>query len=139
MRYANIIDLPHPVLKNHYPMSLYNRAAQFAPFAALAGYGDACNEVTRLTDSRIELDDDRAADLDAKTQILIDHTGEQPEIEIEYFIPDKRKSGGAYHKIKGCFRWFDSGNSCIVLSDGTAIAIADIYRIDGEIFIGLLQ
>ena len=95
MRYDNIIDLPHPVLKNHYPMSLYNRAAQFAPFAALAGYGDACNEVTRLTDSRIELDDDRAADLDAKTQILIDHTGEQPEIEIEYFIPDKRKSGGA--------------------------------------------
>ena len=139
MRYDNIIDLPHPVLKNHYPMSLYNRATQFAPFAALAGYGEACNEVTRLTDSRIELDDDRAADLDAKTQILIDHTGEQPEIEIEYFIPDKRKSGGAYYKIKGSFRWFDSGNSCIVLSDGTAIAISDIYRIDGEIFIGLLQ
>lgn len=47
MRYDNIIDLPHPVLKNHYPMSLYNRAAQFAPFAALAGYGDACNEITQ--------------------------------------------------------------------------------------------
>ena len=66
-------------------------------------------------------------------------TQSEIEIEIEYFIPDKRKSGGAYHKIKGCFRWFDSGNSCIVLSDGTTVAIADIYRIDGEIFIGLLQ
>lgn len=134
MRYDKIIDMPHPVLKNHCPMPLYNRAAQFAPFAALAGYDDACSEVTRLTDRWIELDDDRAANLDAKTQILIDHTREQPEIEIEYFIPDKRKSGGAYHKIKGCFRWFDSGNESIVLTNGMTIAISNIYRIDGDIF-----
>ena len=134
MQYDKIIYLPHPDLKNHYPMSLHNRAAQFAPFAALTGYDDACNEVTRLTDSRIELDDDGAAELNVKTQILIDHTGERPEIEIEYFVPDKRKSGGAYYKIKGSFRWYDSGNASIVLSDGMSIAISDIYRIDGEIF-----
>ncbi|MBQ7794914.1 MAG: hypothetical protein IJ366_10415 [Clostridia bacterium] len=134
MQYDKIISLPHPDLKNHYPMSLHNRAAQFAPFAALTGYDDACKEVTRLTDSRIELDDDRVAELDVKTQILIDHTGERPEIEIEYFVPDKRKSGGAYYKIKGFFRWYDSGNASIVLSDGMSIAISDIYRIDGDIF-----
>lgn len=139
MEYDKIIGLPHPALKKHYPMSLYNRAAQFAPFAALSGYGDACNEVTRLTDRRIELDDDRAAELDSRTQILIEHSAEQPEIEIEYFIADIKKSGGAYHKIKGHFRWYDSGNSSIVLSDGTTVAISDIYRIDGEIFDGLLQ
>lgn len=139
MDFDNIIELPHPTLKRHYPMPLYNRAAQFAPFAALSGYGDACNEVTRLTDRRIELDDDRAAELDAKTQILIEHSEMLPEIEIEYFVPDRKKSGGAYYRIRGCFRWYDSGNLSIVLSDGTAVATADIYRIDGEIFDGLFQ
>ncbi|MCI7351104.1 MAG: hypothetical protein MSH60_10190 [Ruminococcus sp.] len=139
MDFDNIIGLPHPALKKHYPMPLYNRAAQFAPFAALSGYEDACNEVTRLTDRRIELDDDRAANLDAKTQILIEHSAVQPEIEIEYFVPDRQKSGGAYYKIKGRFRWYDSGNASIVLCDGTAVAISDIYRIDGEIFDGILQ
>lgn len=139
MRYDKIIELPHPTLKKHYPMSLYNRAAQFAPFAALSGYDEACNEVTRLTDRRIELDDDKAAELDARTQILIEHSDEQPEIEIEYFVPDKQKSGGAYYRIKGRFRWYDSGNACIVLSDGMTVAIVDIYRIDGEIFYGLIQ
>lgn len=139
MRYDKIIELPHPTLKKHYPMSLYNRAAQFAPFAALSGYDEACNEVTRLTDRRIELDDDKAADLDMKTQILIEHSEDQPEIEIEYFVPDRKKSGGAYYRIKGRFRWYDSGNACIVLSDGMTVAIVDIYRIDGEIFYGLIQ
>ena len=134
MQYENIIHLPRPLSKKHYPMSVYNRAAQFAAFAALSGYGEEINETARLTNSKLELSEDKAADLDAKTQLLIDHAAEQPEIEIEYFIPDKRKNGGAYHKIKGSFRWYDSGNASIVLSDGTSISVGNIYSIEGQIF-----
>ena len=45
--YADIIDLPHHVSKRHPQMSMWNRAAQFAPFAALTGYEDAIQESAR--------------------------------------------------------------------------------------------
>ena len=38
--YDDIIQLPHPVSRRHKPMSRLDRAAQFAPFAALKGYDD---------------------------------------------------------------------------------------------------
>ena len=45
--YDDIINLPHPVSKNHPQMPMSNRAAQFAPFAALTGYGEAISETVR--------------------------------------------------------------------------------------------
>ena len=45
--YEDIINLPHPVSKKHPQMSMMQRAAQFAPFAALTGYNDAINEAAR--------------------------------------------------------------------------------------------
>lgn len=138
MRYDKIINMPHPSSKKHYPMSVYNRAAQFAPFAALSGYDEAVTETARLTDSRLELDDDMAAELDMKTQILIEHASELPEIDIEYFVADRKKSGGAYHRLKGNFRWFDSGAGAIVLSGGESVPVRDIYRIEGRIFSDIL-
>lgn len=134
MSYEKIIDMPHPRSKKHYPMSPYNRAAQFAPFAALSGYGEAVSEMARLTDSKIEIEEDRAFDLDTKTRLLIEHADEKPEISIEYFIADKRKSGGAYHSITGKFRWFDECAGNIVLYGGMTVSIDDIYRIDGSFF-----
>ena len=48
MNYDDIIDLPHHVSKRHRPMSMLNRAAQFAPFAALTGYDDAINGASHI-------------------------------------------------------------------------------------------
>ena len=42
--YEDIINLPHHVSKRHPQMSMWNRAAQFAPFAALTGYEDAIQD-----------------------------------------------------------------------------------------------
>ena len=53
--YDDIIHLPHHVSKKHPKLSMQQRAAQFAPFAALTGYEDAINETVRLTESEMEL------------------------------------------------------------------------------------
>ena len=55
--YDDLIDLPHPTPQRHPRMSMANRAAQFSPFAALSGYGDAVKETARLTDGKAELTD----------------------------------------------------------------------------------
>ena len=52
--YDDIIDLPHPVSKKHPPMPMINRAAQFAPFAALTGYDAAIDETARITGAENE-------------------------------------------------------------------------------------
>ncbi|MDD3240360.1 MAG: hypothetical protein PHW47_09835, partial [Lachnospira sp.] len=65
-QYDDIINLPHHVSTTRPQMSREIRAAQFAPFAALTGYEDAVNETARLTDERIELDENRKAELDER-------------------------------------------------------------------------
>ena len=60
--YDDIIRLPHHVSQNHPQMPLRDRAAQFAPFAALTGYEAAVGETARLTAERRELDAQEAAE-----------------------------------------------------------------------------
>ena len=64
--YDDIINLPHPVSKNHPQMPLRDRAAQFAPFAALTGHDAAIKETARLTDERLELSEEAIAQLNEK-------------------------------------------------------------------------
>ena len=91
--YDDIIDLPRPKSR-HEPMPMSDRAAQFSPFATLTGYGDAIDETARLTDVRIELSEEERAELDYKQQYL--STLDAPTVSVTYFVPDERKSGGAY-------------------------------------------
>ena len=96
-----MINLPHPVSKVHPQMPIAERAAQFSPFAALTGYGDAVKETARLTDAKIELDEDAKEILDEKLKQIREQIEEHPEIEITYFQPDERKKGGSYITITG--------------------------------------
>ena len=100
-KYGDIIRLPHHVSSVHPHMPVSDRAAQFAPFAALTGYGDVIKETARQTDARPELSEDEKEALDYKIQLACGLPGDKPEITITCFVPDEKKSGGAYHIASG--------------------------------------
>lgn len=129
-RYEDIIHLPRPVSKKHSPMSNFDRAAQFSPFAALTGYDAVIAETGRLTDQCIELDEGGKALLDEKLQVLREHLEEQPEVKLTVFCPDSRKTGGAYEEIAGRVKKIDPVTRCIVLTCGEVVSIDRIYGIE---------
>lgn len=90
--YDDIIRLPHPTSSRHPRMPISDRAAIFSPFAALTGHAAAIQETARLTDQRIELDEDTKAELDRRQAILLEHIGEQPEVTITWFCPDEKRA-----------------------------------------------
>ena len=132
--YDDIINLPHHVSVTHPRMSQHDRAAQFAPFAALTGYDDEITEMGRSTDNQAELDDTAKAHLDCCLQILIDNAEERPSVSITFFKADERKNGGAYINIHGNFRRLDESDCSVVPTDGTKIPISDIYEIESDFF-----
>ena len=135
--YNDIINLPHHQSATRPHMSAYDRAAQFSPFAALTGYEDTVAETARLTDKKVELDDYSKADLNERLNMIQDTLGEQPEVSITYFLPDKKKSGGAYVTVTGGVKKIDEYEHIVVMLDATKIPIDDIAKINGEIFCSL--
>ena len=136
-RYDDIIDLPHPVNQNHPPMSIESRAAQFLPFAALTGYDDAISETARLTDRRIELDEDEKLMLSDKLQLIQENIKQRPQVKITYFVPDGRKEGGAYAIAAGRVKKVDAFERQIVMTDGVCIPIEEVRAVEGELFRGM--
>lgn len=128
--YEDIIHLPHPTSPRHPRMSMLDRAAQFSPFAALTGYESEVKEVARLTESKIELCEDQKTFLDARLRILEDSLPQHPEVTIVYFLPDKRKSGGAYVTVSGIIKKFDHIEERIIFRDGTVIPIDAVLQVD---------
>lgn len=124
--YDDIINLPHPEPKNHPRMSLYARAAQFAPFAALNGHNAAIQESARLTDRPLELSDQDKAILDDTFRKLLANIASKPSVIVTYFIPDERKEGGRYVTTTGNFHKWDEHQQMIILEDKTHIALRDI-------------
>ena len=137
--YEDILNLPHHVSKTRPQMSMLDRAAQFSPFAALTGYDDAIKETGRLTDEKIEMDEDRKAALDMKQAYLIEMIDEQPEISITYFLPDAKKSGGAYVTVTGNLKRFDEYERLLILPDGKKIPMDDIADIESDLFRGMFE
>ena len=129
--YDDIINLQHHVSKKHPQMSPEARAAQFAPFAALTGYDDAVKETARLTDDRIELDEEMKAIINDKLNVLEVHILEKPQATFTYFIPDKKKTGGSYNTITCNVRQIDLVNGLIILTNKKKINIKDIIGISG--------
>ena len=129
-KYADIINLPHHRSPTRPPMSNYDRAAQFSPFAALTGYDTAVAETARLTDSRIELTEDKKQLLDEKLHLLLDMADHPPAVRITRFIPDERKAGGSYEIITCKVASVDTFEGCVVLTDKRRIPIADISDIE---------
>lgn len=126
-RYDEIMELPHHVSKTRPQMPMSDRAAQFAPFAALTGYDSAIKETGRLTDERIELDEEALTALDRKYQLLIEALDDAPEVTITYFQPDERKAGGQYVSATGTVKKVDTFGRRIILQDGTRIPLDSVY------------
>ena len=136
-KYDEIMGLPHHISKTRPQMPMSDRAAQFAPFAALTGYDAAIKETGRLTDERIELDVEALSALDMKYQLLMEALDEAPEVTITYFRPDERKAGGKYVSAVGAVKKIDDFERRITMQDGTKIPMDDVLSIDGELFSSL--
>lgn len=131
-RYDDIINLPHHVSPWRRPMTMENRAAQFAPFAALTGHDRAIGETARLTSEMTELSPDEQAELTRRLAMALDE--KDSEVSVTYFVPDDRKHGGAYRKKIGRLKKLDEYASCIIMSDGTSIPLLSIKSIEGRLF-----
>ena len=132
--YNAIIHLPHPTSAKQPRMPIQDRAAIFSPFAALSGHSAAIAETARLTDQRMELDEDTKMELDLKQQVLNNITEENPKITVTWSRPDERKEGGAYVTTAGRLKRIDEVERALVLTDGTAIPLADVVGIEGNCF-----
>lgn len=130
--YSDIINLSRPVSKRP-RMSLEQRSAQFAPFAALTGYEGQVKETARLTNKKIEINEELKEILNQKIQLIQKKIKEQPQIEITYFIPDSKKDGGRYETICNTIKKIDMYTNEIIMLDGTRIDIDDIIDIQGNL------
>jgi len=131
-KYDDIINMPHHKSAKHPQMSMINRAAQFSPFAALTGHGEAIKETARLTDERVELDESVKAAIDERLQYIEENIKSKPTATVTYFEPDERKEGGEYVTVTGKVKKIDSAANCIIMTNGMIIPICEIFNIEGE-------
>ena len=128
--YEDIINMPHHVSEKHPQMSIEARAAQFAPFAALTGYSDAVKETARLTEKRIELDEEQKLQLNNKLRKMVENINTKTKITFTYFVYDDKKEGGKYVNKTGCVKKIDIDNHNIILTDKTKIPINEIINVN---------
>lgn len=129
-KYDDIINLKYHISKKHKQMSLENRSAQFAPFAALTGYDDAVKETARVTDSKIFIDDGIKEIINEEIQQIKMNLGKKLKIKVTYFVPDKLKSGGKYQTKIGIVIKINEYSKTIKLEDNTEIQIEEIIELE---------
>ena len=132
--YEDIVNLPPHISKKHPQPSMMDRAARFAPFAAITGYEEMVLEEARVTEERIDLDEGALALLNEKLNMIQEFLDEEPEVTITYFEPDKKKTGGAYVSVTGIVKRIDEYEHIVLMNDGKRIPIGEIYDVQSELF-----
>ena len=127
-KYEDMVYMPHHVSLRHPHMSRRNRAAQFAPFAAITGHDEAIGEVARYVEEKIELDDNQKELVDNELRAILNST-EPKKVSIIYFEKDKRKKGGRYLIVHGYIEKFDEKTREIVVTEDRRILLDDVYDI----------
>ena len=127
--YDDIIRLPHPTSRKHPRMSMEERAAQFAPFAALTGFGGVIRETGRLTDKQVELGESDQVELERVLTFLNSQEEEHPMIKVTYFLPDTYKEGGTYVTVTGHLKRIDQVEGALLLWEGVRVPIQDIRSV----------
>ena len=126
-KYDDIIGLPHHVSSKYPPMSIRDRAAQFAPFSALVGYYDTIKETGRRTNERIDLDECEIESINRELQIAYENIEKRPKVKVTFFAPDKLKNGGEYRFIEDRVIKMDDYLRTVTFMDGNVIPMDDIY------------
>ena len=132
--YEDIVNLPPHISKKYPQPTMLERAARFAPFAAITGYEEMVLEEARETEDRIELDEGTMAVLNERLNMIQESLEEESQIRITYFEPDKKKSGGAYVTITGTVKRIDEYERHVLMADGKKIPIDQIYGLDSKLF-----
>lgn len=132
--YEDIVNLSPHISKRYPQPTMMDRAARFAPFAAITGYEEMVLEEARVTEEWVDLTESALEKLNERLVVLQEHLLEQPEITITYFKPDLRKSGGAYVEYTGIVKRIDLYEHLLVMIDGKKIGIESICKLSGEIF-----
>ena len=132
--YEDIINLPHHISKKYPQPTMSDRAARFAPFAAITGYEEMVIEEARATEEYKELDEQALMILDEKLQMLQEFIDEKPHATITHFESDKKKAGGAYLVESGCVSSIDEYEKAIIFTHGKKIKIEYIYNIESDLF-----
>ena len=135
-KYDDMIGLGHHISRSHPPMARIKRAAQFASFDALTGFGAAIHEAGRETEEKKELSEDMIDMINARLAVIQQHIKELPNIAVTYFLPDDKKAGGRYVTVSGNVRKLDGIERAIIMTDRTKIPIEDVRYIEGELFRG---
>lgn len=128
-KYKDMYFMERPFSKRR-KMSMRDRAAQFAPFAALVGYQDSVDETARVVEKKIILDDNIREIIDFKLQEILQDIELKPNIEVVYFVEDQKKDGGSYNNYRGTVKAIDSIEKNIVFYSGKVIAIDDIFSVE---------
>ena len=129
--YSDIIDLPHHVSEKRPQMPIMDRAAQFSPFAALTGYEAQIGETARLTQKKVELDENRKLELDGLLRFISENLSSLGDVSITYFVPDERKDGGSYATAIGAVKRIDPVEGTVCFKSGEIVRIEEIFAING--------
>ena len=127
--YRELLHLPHHRSQTHAPMPRRDRAAQFAPFAALTGFDAQLRETERQTQAQVEPNEDALQELDQSLHTLFACVHTQPAVQVRWFVPDAKKSGGAYKTAAGRVLQLDRNQSLLVLDSGPVIALGAIAEL----------
>lgn len=111
-------------------MTRQNRAAQFAPFAALTGYDDVLRETARQTDARITPSESELEALDRTLQLLLTLIDYQPAVQVTLYQPDPKKPGGTYTTITGNVKKYNESTKTLLLTDNTPLPLSNILSLD---------
>ena len=128
--YEDIIHRKRPVSLGHAPMDMADRAAQFAPFAALTGYDGVIAETGRLTQSWEERTESALEELDADLRAVVEDIHNQPQITVTRFCPDVKKSGGRFVTVTGQAKKIDPYKRVLVFTDGRVIPLDEIAAVN---------
>lgn len=133
-QYEDIIGLPRPVSRRHPPMARQKRAAQFAPFAALAGHGAILREAARQTENRPALSEDAQTALEARLRLLVGRLEEHPTVTATYFLPDEKKAGGACVTVSGQVLRLKEFPPALCLAGGAEIPLSALLALEGPLW-----
>ena len=127
--YDDIINLPRHVSDKHPHMSIHDRAAQFAPFAALTGHSEAVSETASYVDEKIDLGEDAIKEIQDALNYIQEHISESPQVTITYFVADDRKRGGRYVTETVKIKYVDNLEQNIKFDNGICVKFENIFDI----------